>query len=182
MSRAAAGGTVGGSAHHPPLPQAAEQIVNNPVPRGRGRRLQGFPPEQNPTAQTAEQLVDIPIHGGGLLCLRPGQGSQRTVEEIADIRGDSSSSSYSPAGADDADDAFQWVFRTFPRNKKRARVTRQVTAGVLADASSWTPAAHERTELVDDKGHVWVRFDTVHGSFWKNLNTQHSQWHPPWES
>ena len=39
----------------------------------------------------------------------------------------------------------------------------------------------ECTELVDDNGHVWVRLDTVHGSFWKNLVTQHSQWHPPWE-
>ena len=27
-------------------------------------------------------------------------------------------------------------------------------------------------------GGVWVGLDTVHGSFWKNLDTQHSQWHP----
>ena len=40
----------------------------------------------------------------------------------------------------------------------------------------------ERTEMVDDNGHAWVRLDIAHGSFWKNLDTQHSQWHPPWRS
>ena len=157
------------------------QIVDNPVSRSRGRRLQRFLPQQSSTAQSAEQLVDIPIHGGSLQGFRPGQGSQRTDEQIADIpRGGSSSSSHSPAGVDDVDDAFQGVFQTFPRNKKSARVTWQVTAGVVMDTSSWTPAAYERSELVDDTGHVWVRLDTVHGSCWKN--TQHSQRHPPWES
>ena len=28
-----------------------------------------------------------------------------------------------------------------------------------------------RSELVDDNGHAWVRLDTVHDSFWKNLDT-----------
>ena len=51
------------------------QIVDNPVPRGRGRRLQGFLPRQSPTAQSAEQLADVPIHGGGLQGSRPGQNS-----------------------------------------------------------------------------------------------------------
>ena len=36
--------------------------------------------------------------------------------------------------------------------------------------------------MVDDSGRVWVRLDTVHGSYWKNLDTQLSQWHPTWES
>ena len=40
----------------------------------------------------------------------------------------------------------------------------------------------ERTEMVDDNGNACVRLDTVHGSFWKNLDTQHSQWHPSWRS
>ena len=131
-----------------------------------------FLPEQNPTAQSAEQLVDIPIHGGCQQGLRPGQGSQRTVEKITDIpRGGSSSSSHSPAGIDDADDAFQSVLLHFSLKQKSAR---QVTVGIVADTSSWTPAAYERTELVDDNGHD--------GSFWKNMDTQHSQWHPPWET
>ena len=53
-------------------PQLAEQLVevptilyflkqtaDTPVPHGRGRRLQGFLPKQNPAAQSAEQIVDI---------------------------------------------------------------------------------------------------------------------------
>ena len=61
-----------------------------------------------------------------------------------------------------------------------------ILAGVVADTSSSELSAHqvaragvaahsspsgERTELVDGNGHVWVRLDTVHGSFWKNLDT-----------
>ena len=37
---------------------------------------------------------------------------------------------------DDADEAFQRMFRTFPRPKKSARLTQQVSAGVVADTSS----------------------------------------------
>ena len=42
------------------------------------------------------------------------------------------------------------------------------------------PAAHsrpsdERTTFVDARDHAWVRMDTVYGSCWKNLDTQHSQ-------
>ena len=51
-----------------------EQIVDIPVPRGRGkRRVQGFLPEQSTTAQSVEQIVDIPS-GGGL-----GQGSSSSA-------------------------------------------------------------------------------------------------------
>ena len=70
-----------------------EQIVDIPVPRGRGkRRVQGFLPEQSTTAQSVEQIVDIPS-GGGL-----GQGSS------------------SSAGL--ADDDFSGGFRTFSHGKK----------------------------------------------------------------
>ena len=54
----------------------AEQIVDTPVPQGRGkRRGQGFLPGQSSTAvssakriseRTVEQIVDIPSSGGGL--------------------------------------------------------------------------------------------------------------------
>ena len=77
----------------------SEQIVDTPVPRGRG---QGFLPEQSSTAisssgkriseRTVEQIVDI-SPGGGL-----GQGS---------------SSSAGPAEED-----FTVFFRTFPHGKK----------------------------------------------------------------
>ena len=36
-----------------------KQTVDIPVPRGPGRRLQGFLPEQSPTAQSVEQLIDM---------------------------------------------------------------------------------------------------------------------------
>ena len=78
----------------------AEQIVDTPVPRGRG---QGFLPVQSSTAtsssgkriseRTVEQIVDISSSGAGL-----GQGA---------------SSSAGPA-----DEDFTGVFRTFPHGKK----------------------------------------------------------------
>ena len=58
-----------------------EQIVDNPVLRGRGkRRVQGFLPEQRTTAQSVEQTVDIPASSGrgrrgGHQGLPRGQGS-----------------------------------------------------------------------------------------------------------
>ena len=65
-----------------------EQIVDIPVPRGRGkRRVYGSLPEQGTTAQTVEQIVDIPSGG---VC---GPGS-------------------SSAGF------YCGVFRTFPHGKK----------------------------------------------------------------
>ena len=82
----------------------AEQIVDTPVPQGRGkRRGQGFLPEQSSTAtsssgkriseRTVEQIVDISSSGGGL-----GQGS---------------SSSAGPA-----DEDFTGFFRTFHHGKR----------------------------------------------------------------
>ena len=64
-----------------------EQIVDIPVPRGRGkRRVQGFLPEQSTTAQSVEQTVDIPasrVRGrrGGLQGLPQGQGSTASAIE-----------------------------------------------------------------------------------------------------
>ena len=43
-----------------------KQTVGTPVPRGRGRRLEGFLPEQSSTASVAVQKVDIPVPSGGL--------------------------------------------------------------------------------------------------------------------
>ena len=80
----------------------AEQIVNTPVPRGRGkRRVQGFFPVQSSTATPSVERI-----------------STRTVEQIVDIPsgvglGQGSSSSACPAEED-----FTVVFRTFPHGKK----------------------------------------------------------------
>ena len=94
----------------------AEQIVDTPVPQGRGkRRVQGFLPVQGSTAtlssagriseQIVEQLVDIPSSGGGL-----GQGSA------------------SSAGA--ADEDFTGFFALFPMEKSaRCRAGGECAAG-----------------------------------------------------
>ena len=64
-----------------------EQIVDIPVPRGRGkRRVQGFLPEQSTTAQPVEQTFDIPAsrgrgRRGGLQGLPQGQGSTASAVE-----------------------------------------------------------------------------------------------------
>ena len=44
--------------------QIVEQIVDIPVPHGRGRRLQDSLPRQGSTACGAEQIADSPIDGG----------------------------------------------------------------------------------------------------------------------
>ena len=82
-------------------PQLAEQLVEVPtilyflkqtvdisVPRGRGSRLQRFLPEQNPTAQSVEQIVDIPVPGGGLQGFRSGQDSAAPFSSPAGVHED----------------------------------------------------------------------------------------------
>ena len=157
------------------LQRTVEQHVDIPVPRGRGRLagLQGSSPGQSSTA-FVEQIGHIP--GGGLQGFRPGSPA---------------SSFHSPAGSDDdADEAGKWVFRTFPQVKKSAKVTPHSSPRVLRSVSSSElsahqmpragPAAHsrpsdERTTFLDAHDHAWVRLDTVHGSYWRNLDLQHSQ-------
>ena len=105
----------------------AEQFVDNPVPCGRGRRLQGFHPGHGSTApQFAEQIVDIPVPAEGLQGSRPGQVS-------------TASSSFSRS----TDEAFQRVFRTFPCGNKSARVAGQVSAQLGEHVSSSTLRAHQ---------------------------------------
>ena len=64
-----------------------EQIVDIPIPRGRGkRRVQGFLPEQSTIALSVEQTVDIPAsrgrgRRGGLQGLPQGQGSTASAVE-----------------------------------------------------------------------------------------------------
>ena len=70
---------------HNPSAQSAEQIVDSSVPRGCGRRSQGFPPGQSSTASVAEQLVDISVPGG-----LPGYGRgavSSTARRGAHVRG-----------------------------------------------------------------------------------------------
>ena len=128
--------------------QIAEQIVDTPVPQGRGgkRRVQGFRPEQSSTAtsssleliseRTVEQIVDNPSSGG---CL--GQGS---------------SSSAGPA-----DEDFTGVFSHFSPWKKVRSAGQVVSAQLGEHVSSSTLSAHQMAragEPVDSDGSIeWVK-------------------------
>ena len=67
------------------LQRNVEQIVDIPVPLGRGRRLQDSLPRQGSTASGAEQIADSPFGGGlhgflpGLVPQRPASSSLLTV-------------------------------------------------------------------------------------------------------
>ena len=99
--------------------QLAEQTVDIPVSRRGGSGSggpQSFNPEQSSTA-FVEQLVDIPVPGGGLhdSLLDPGSSASSAVWR---------------------DEAFQGFSTLFPDFKKGAQSGRQVTAGVVAHSSS----------------------------------------------
>ena len=91
--------------------RTSEQIIDIPVPQGRGSRgghggLQGVSQGQGSTALCGADPVDIPVpRSGGLQGFLQRQGPTA-----------SSSSSHFRAGA--ADELFQGVFRTFPQMKK----------------------------------------------------------------
>ena len=99
VSRAAAGGTVGGSADDRIsfLVAADNGAADTPVPGGGGGRnvgLQGFLPEQSSTAtlssaeriseRIVEQIVDIPVSGGGLHDFCTGQSSSSVLRSPTD--------------------------------------------------------------------------------------------------
>ena len=148
-----------------------EQNVDIPVP-DRGRRLaglQGFLPGQSSTAPTVEQIVDI--LGGGLQGSRPGQGSPASSSGLGGF------SHIVP---------FEKSAKVTPHSSPR--VLRSVSSSELsahhmlrAGAAAHSSPSDERTSFVDAHGHAWVRLDTLHGSYWRNLDLQHSQWHLPWK-
>ena len=191
------------------LQRIVEQHVDIPVPLGGGRNagLQGFLPEQSSTfsfssserisERIMEQIVDNPASGGGLQGFRPGQSS--------------SASFSSPAGVHDyANEPGEGVFRTFPRVKKSPKFAASPSPRVPASGSSWTRAAYGQGTVADDDdecvegffeddaGNVWTKtskhtwLDPLGQSwlhvrrpgafYWWNLDTQHTQWLPPWDS
>ena len=83
--------------------QITEQIVDTPVPQGRGkRRVQGFLPEQSSTA-TSSSLVRI---------------SERTVEHIVDLPSSGGALGHGSSSlAGPADAVFTVFFRTFSMEK-----------------------------------------------------------------
>ena len=150
-----------------------KQKVDIPVPRrGSVGALQGLRPGQSSTAATQQNVATpVPSRGGprgGLQGFPPDQGSAATF----------------PVPLGDAGDGF---FRTFSPPNKSAKVHGQVSASVHGHSSSSDLSAHrmappdERISMVDADGHTWVRLDTARGSYWQNVDTEHTQWHPPWE-
>ena len=103
-----------------------KQIVDSPVSRGGGRRLQGSLPERSATALTVEQNVDKSFPGESLQDVRRGQ--------------DSASSSHSPAGV--ADDAFEGFFALFTRLKQMRHCLRTLGRHCLGTR------AHGRRQLM----------------------------------
>ena len=134
--------------------------------------------------RTVEQHVDIPVSGGGgassgLQGISSGQSStaspstkkhisERIVERIVDpvssgglphsLPGQSSSSSHSPAGVlEDVDEPGEGFFRTFPQNKKGAKLAPHSSPTVPTSVSSSTPAAQLVVQLRDSNANcsVW---------------------------
>ena len=160
------------------LQRIMEQNVDIPVPGGGGRLAsrQCFPPRQSSRAADVEQIVEIPARGG-----------------LQDFLPDQGPTASSPSRLHDvADDEIQWVFRTFPRPRKSAKVTRQSSAELLGEVSSWTPAAHhggflvdeapaahlvdivlESNMLRDEAGYVWMHM-SANPSRWYLLNQRDS--------
>ena len=152
------------------LQMIMEQTVDIPVPGGGGRLagLQGFLPGQSSTALTVAQIVDNPAPGGGIQGFRPGQSSSASFSSRAGVH-------------ENADEPGEWVFRTFPRPKKSARVTRHSSARVSRQSGSSTLSSHQmaraaRPQDITDEGKIfreddekiWVRLARVQ---WKLLCT-----------
>ena len=156
--------------------------------------------------RTVEQHVDIPVPGGGgsVSCLHgflPGQRStsltsrkrisERIVEQIVDpvssgrphgsLPGQGSSSSHSPAGDEErSDEPGKGVFRTFPQNKKSAKLASHSSPRVPAKVSPSTPAAQlEVAPMLDSIEWVQLREHHAGKSFYWNRRTRASAWQPP---
>ena len=135
------------------LQRTVEQLVDIPVPGGGGTSsgLHGFLPRQRSKASPSRKRI-----------------SERIAEQIVDAvsRGSfpGSSSSHSPAGNEEcADEPGKGVLRTFPQNKKSAKVTSHSGSELPPHPSSSTAAA----QLEDSV--EWVRLREKHAAktyFW----------------
>ena len=110
-----------------------------------------FSPGQSSTAPFVEQIVDIPVPGGGLQDFLPNQGS--------------AASSSVPA-----DEPFQWVSQTLPSGKKCA-LWRQVSAELGGHVSSSTLAAQLDDFWVDEACGMWMWLPLAGGSCSAQMRT-----------
>ena len=147
------------------LQRTVEQHVDIPVPGGGGSvsSLQGFLPRQRSTASPSRKRI-----------------SERIVEQVVDpvSRGGfpGSSSSHSPAGDEEcADEPGQGVFRTFPQNKRSAKVTSHPGSELPPHSSSSTPAPQLEVSV------EWVRLkdDKSGKPYYWNRRTFSTVWKPP---
>ena len=159
------------------LQRTVEQHVDIPVPGGEGpiSALPGFSSGQSSTAtpsskkriseRIVEQIVD-PVSSGLLLGSLPGQGS---------------SSSHSPAGVEElADEPGEGVFRTFPKNKKSAKLVSHSSPRVPASGSPSTPAAQlEGAPLPDSIEWVQLRERHAGKTYYRNRRTYSTVWQAP---
>ena len=132
-------------------PQMAEQLVEVPT-------VLSFASHQQ---LVSEQIVDIPVPGGGLRVF-PGPGGSSSSAVSHDERG-------------------QGVFRTSPRPKKKSEVRRKSEddEGFFVDDAGnvWTKTS--MNTWVDPLGESWPHFRRDGAERWWNLDTQHTQWQPP---
>ena len=151
--------------------------------------------------RTVEQHVDIPVPGGGgsisgLQGFSSGQSStalpskkrisERIMEQIVDhasrgglpgsLSGHGSSSSHFPAGVEErVDEPGKGVLRTFPQNKKNAKLASHSGSELLPESSPSTPAAQLEVSV------EWVRLREKHAGkthFW-NRRTNSTVWRAP---
>ena len=150
--------------------QIAEQIVDTPVPRGRGEgRVQGFLTRQSSTAtpsaeeRTSERIVEQ---------FSPSSAkriSERTVEQIVDISSSGRGLRQDPSSsAGPADEDFSpW--------EKSARAAASPSAELPREVSSWTPAAYGESIGSDE----WVQFSWRGKPFYWNRRSHETFWSPP---
>ena len=109
----------------------AEQIVDNPVRPGGGGDLQGFPRGQGSTA-FSEQIAEFPDPVGGHQDFQPVQGSAASSSDLPGQAG-------------------QGFFRTFPQNKKGAKIPRTQGSELPPHSSPWTQAPYEASMVLEEE-------------------------------
>ena len=155
-----------------------EQVVDVPVP---GRI------SSDVSESIVEQVVDVPVPG-----LTSSHVTERIVEQMVDVpcgdpvvqvqQSEEPPTHTAAAWLDAPQGQNHGVFRTFPQKKKSARVASHETLSLHAHSSSSTMPSYDDIDYWVDGEEVWARWDSVRGSYWWLLGTDHTQWLPPWVS
>ena len=152
----------------------AEQIVDTPVPRGRGQGcVHGFLQEQSTTATpSAEERISERI----VEQFSPSsvkRTSERIEEQIVFLLQVVAWDTGLPHLLVLQMRILLGVFRTFPRGKKSARASASPSAELPREVSSWTPAAYGETIGADE----WVQFSQKGKPFYWNRRSHETS--PP---